>query len=212
MMRAYDKLYLSKAQNTLGTMLDFAVYGLHIELAVFYEQFLQSEISVRFQNGDCLVLVGKSGIELALEITGKTEAVTYKPTLEKSPEYWTGWATAYFQWYTNLSFRRIQNAIPLTEIRAMYTPYHEMDIMHFCDKMMELYTERNPTAALKMFRKAAGLSQSELAKATGIPLKTIQMYEQKQKNINAAKAETVLTLAKALTCNAEELLEIEREE
>ena len=60
---------------------------------------------------------------------------------------------------------------------------------------------------LKALRLNAGLSQSELAEISDIPVRTIQQYEQNQKNINAAKAETVVKLAKALNCTVEALME-----
>lgn len=209
MIHAYDKNYLAKAQNTLAVMLDFAVYDLDFHLEDFYKLFLLSEISHRFEEGDTSIIAGKSGVELTLEIIGDdTKAIKYKPVADRSPEYWTGWALAYFQWETNLKFGQINNLIPITEIRSMYNPYHEMDISQFCDYMKSLYTERNPVSNIKKFRLAAGLSQSELSKISEIPLKTIQQYEQKQKNINAAKAETVIKLAKALSCNAEQLMVI----
>ena len=52
-----------------------------------------------------------------------------------------------------------------------------------------------------------GLSQSQLAKLTGIPVRTIQQYEQGQKDINKARAEYVITLARALYCDPQQLLE-----
>ncbi|WP_374041738.1 helix-turn-helix domain-containing protein, partial [uncultured Treponema sp.] len=52
-------------------------------------------------------------------------------------------------------------------------------------------------------------SQKELSEISGVPLRTIQQYEQGQKNINSAKAETVLKLAKVLECSAEDLMEID---
>ena len=39
-------------------------------------------------------------------------------------------------------------------------------------------------------------------------LRTIQQYEQNRKNINAAKAETVVKLVKALNCTVEALMEV----
>ena len=36
MIHAYDKNYLSKAQNNLASMLDFAVYDLEEDLSHFY--------------------------------------------------------------------------------------------------------------------------------------------------------------------------------
>ena len=89
----------------------------------------------------------------------------------------------------------------------MYSPYHEMDIRHFCDRMNELYRAANPETRLKQIRRRAGLSQSELAKMSGVPVRTIQQYEQRQKSINKANAEYLIMLARALHCSAEELIE-----
>ena len=209
MIHAYDKNYLAKAQNNLAVMFDFAVYDLDFHLEDFYKLFLQSELSHRFEEGDTSIIAGKSGVELALEIIGDdAKADKYKPVADRSPEYWTGWALAYFQWETNLKFGHIDNLIPITEIRTMYNPYQEMDISQFCDYMKSLYNERCSVSNIKKFRLSAGLSQSELSKISEIPLKTIQQYEQKQKNINAAKVETVIKLAKSLSCNVEQLMEI----
>lgn len=209
MIRAYDKLYLSKAQSSLASMLDFAVYDLKKDLADFYKKFLESKISAQFERGESSVIAGKSGVELALEVLENYSlAKKYKPAANRSPEYWTGWALAYFQWQTNLSFKQIDSLIPITEVRAMYAPYHEMDISQFCDKMTELYKARKPACNLKTRRLAAGLSQNELATTSGVPLRTIQQYEQKQKDINAAKAQSVISLAKALDCAAEDLMEV----
>ncbi|MCI6186907.1 MAG: helix-turn-helix domain-containing protein [Spirochaetia bacterium] len=208
MIHAYDKNYLSKAQNNLASMLEFAVYDLEEDLSHFYLEFLQSKICSQFERGESTVIAGKSGVELALDIIGdETLASKYRPAANRTPEYWCGWALAYFQWQTNLGFKEINNYISISEILAMYSPYHEMDISQFCDKMIELYNKRKNNTNLKALRLDAGLSQSELAEISDIPVRTIQQYEQNQKNINAAKAETVVKLAKALNCTVEALME-----
>lgn len=145
MIPAYDKNYLSRAQTILAVMLDFAVYDLNFSLESFYEKFLCSEISSSFELGDTSVLGGKSGVELALEIIDDySKADAYRPSLDRSPEYWSGWTLAYFQWYSGLKFHQINKYVPITEICEMYNPYHEMDISQFCDHMNELYSSRNP--------------------------------------------------------------------
>ena len=208
MIHAYDKNYLLKAQNNLASMLDFAVYDLEEDLSLFYQKFLQSKFCSQFERGESTVIVGKSGVELALDVMGdESLASKYRPAANRTPEYWCGWALAYFQWYTNLSFKELNNYIPISEVLAMYSPYHEMDISQFCDKMIELYNKRKNDTNLKAIRLDAGLSQSELAEISDIPVRTIQQYEQNQKNINAAKAETVVKLAKALNCSVEALME-----
>ena len=51
---------------------------------------------------------------------------------------------------------------------------------------------------LKFYREEKGMSQSELAKASGVPVRNIQAYEQGYKDINKAQVITVLQLAEAL--------------
>ena len=182
MIHAYDKVYLEKARTALGRMLDFAVYDLHLDLTEFWKQFLDSDVCKRFEQGDSSLLAGMSGIEMAYAVIGDTtERTQPKPSMDRSEEYWLGWALAYYQWNTGIPFREIVDAEDITKIKALYSPYHEMDIRHFCDLLDERYLS-NRTTKLKQYRQRAGLSQSQLAEESGVPLRTIQQYEQRQKN------------------------------
>jgi transcriptional regulator with XRE-family HTH domain len=60
---------------------------------------------------------------------------------------------------------------------------------------------------LKKTRIKNGLSQSALAKASGVPLRTIQQYEQRQKDINRAGAAYIIMLSSALNCDPASILE-----
>lgn len=133
--------------------------------------------------------------------------VTPRFTLDRSEEYWTGWALAYFQWETALSFSEIIGYVPIEKIRAMYSPYHEMDISRFVDHMNERIREAKHLTNLKLLRTRSGFSQSQLASSSGVPLRTIQQYEQRQKNINKAQAEYIFMLSRSLSCDPEDLLE-----
>lgn len=210
-MNAYDRIYLEKAQSALGSMLDYAVYDLGYEPDRFWALFITSGLAARFGGGDCALTVGKSGVELAWMVIetalGEGAAVRPNYTADRSPEYWAGWALAYYQWFSALSFKEIQNAIPLSEIISLYVPYHEMDLRQFADKMSELYKARLPEPNLKRRRKLLGLTQRELAERSGIPLRTIQQYEQRQKDINKAQAEYIIALSGVLCCEPEALIE-----
>lgn len=46
-----------------------------------------------------------------------------------------------------------------------------------------------------------------MEEVSGVPLRTIQQYEQRQKNINKAQVEYLLMLAQALCCRIEDLVE-----
>lgn len=211
MIHAYDKIYLDKARTALGRMLDFAVYDLKYDIEDFFVLFITSGIAARFEKGDYRVIVGMSGVELAykvLELTkGEENRIKPQYSADRSEEYWAGWALAYYQWDTALSFEEIVRAVPMKRILQMYSPYHEMDIRQFCDKMNELYRTAQPETNLKAFRQRSGLSQRELAEQSGVPLRTIQQYEQRQKSINKAQAEYLLMLARTLCCAMEDLLE-----
>lgn len=60
---------------------------------------------------------------------------------------------------------------------------------------------------LKVFREKAGLSQVKLAELSDVNIRLIQDYEQKHKDINNAKAITLLKLANTLNCDIKDLME-----
>ena len=107
-MCAYSKDYLSMAQKVLGDMLDFAVNTCDFDIDQFFAMFLVSDVSVQFQEGNPTYLVGKTGCELVREVikdAGLADiALPDEMDLDKSPEYWTGWSLAYYQWYTCLLY------------------------------------------------------------------------------------------------------------
>ena len=190
MIHAYDKNYLAAAQKCLARMLDYMVNDLQYPLETVWNWFLMSEISHRFELGDSTILAGTSGVELArrvLEQAGEPEPVRKASyAYDRSPEYWTGWAIAYYQWDTGLRFSEIEQ---------------------FADKMNELYRAAKPETNLKSLRTLAEMSQSELARQAEIPVRTIQQYEQRQKDINKAQGETLLRLARVLHCSIDDLME-----
>lgn len=60
---------------------------------------------------------------------------------------------------------------------------------------------------LKKIREAQNITQADLAKKSGVNIRMIQKYEQGDRNINKAQGETLLSLAKTLKCNIENILE-----
>lgn len=63
---------------------------------------------------------------------------------------------------------------------------------------------------LKEYRTKSGMSQSQLAEASGVNVRMIQYYEQGVKDINKASAETLYKLSRALGCKMEDLLELRK--
>jgi preprotein translocase subunit SecA len=62
---------------------------------------------------------------------------------------------------------------------------------------------------LARLRRLHGLSQSQLARTSGVGLKSIQAYEQRTNDINRASGQALHRLATALGCPLENLLEFQ---
>ena len=210
-IRAYSEMYLSDAQRILGHAVDFSVMTLDIDPDVFGNAFSVSKSSKQFEQGNPRYVSGINGCELARMVLTETntpyndkEDAMY---LDKSAEYWAGWALAFYQWYSSRSFYDILTAVPLSDIIKMYPVYHEMDISHFNEHMDDLLRSCYPYTRLRTKRTNNGLSQSELSNESGVALRQIQLFEQRQRNINNAAAITLLQLSKSLHCRIEDLME-----
>lgn len=211
MIHGYDKSYLPDAMDILGEMLDYAGNDCGIDINRFFELFIISGLGRAFEKGEPRVVAGMSGCELAREVFLKTGCQAVLPELsirmERSPEYWCGWILAYAQWMTGRDFRRIINIIPIDEIKELYPVLHEAPEEKFVEILQKRTKAQQMPARLQMLRKTAGLTQSELAKRSQVSLRSIQLYEQRQKDINKAQVTTVRQLATVLGCQMEELLE-----
>ena len=60
---------------------------------------------------------------------------------------------------------------------------------------------------LRRMRLAAGYSQSELSRFSGVNIRNIQLYEQGVQDINRVSASTLASLARPPACNIEDLME-----
>lgn len=211
MIHAYQEIYLNKAQSILGDAFDYAVNTCDIPGDRFIKLFLASSVCQRMENGEPAYLAGKSGIEIATEVVSETmgKELTQEPAEKfgRSKEYWIGWAVAYYQWYSGRKFSEIFRAVTYDDLQQMYHTLHEADIAKFVDIVDERIRRVYPDTNLKRIRTAYGCTQSELAKSSEVSLRSIQMYEQRGKDINKASVETIYRLAKALGCAMEDLIE-----
>lgn len=207
-MHAYDESYLADAKDHLGDMFDYAVNTLGMELTEAFERFAYSSVGEMFEKGHPLFLAGMSGSDLArrmLEATGRPGPYPKYEFTGYSPEYWTGWALAHFQWYSGIRFKDIHRyGLPVEDIREMYYPLHEADVSKFLDiagRRVKL-----PPCPLKEQRANAGFTQAQLALRSGVPLRLIRSYEQGTVALSHAEAATVIRLSRALQCDVDALI------
>lgn len=208
---AYDETYLNDAMQNLGEAFDYAVNSCELDIDEFMDLFIASGHGNSFGNGNPKYISGLSGTELVMEVikkSGKRMAFPKQQTeYDYSPEYWSGWILAYYQWITGKTFKDIQNRLPVSEVRKMYSPLHEASEDKFVDTANEIIERSNTISKLQLQRKRCGYSQRELAKKSGVNLRTLQQYELRAKDINKASAQTVMALAKVLGCRVEDVME-----
>ena len=211
MIRAYQEVYLSKAQAALGDAFDYAINACHIPGDDFIKLFSASSVSKRMENGEPALLAGKSGIEIAIDVvqetTGKVLETDPEEHFGRSREYWIGWSVSYYQWYSARSYSDIFKVFSFDDLEHMYYTLHEADVTKLVEIAEERMQEYFKDTNLKRIRSSYGCTQSELAKRSGVSLRSVQMYEQRNKDINKASAETLYRISKALGCTMESLLE-----
>ncbi len=212
MMRAYNEKYLNNAVTVFSEMIDYAVNDRGLDGDEFLHMFVVSGAARQFERGNPRYVVGKSGIELADEVIEKVK--NEKPVSrigfreDKTPEYWAGWALSQYQWQTAKSFEAISRYLPFKAIVAMYPALHEADITKFIETADSIAAGANAQTNLKRIRAAAGITQDKLAAEAGVSLRSIQMYEQRNKDINKAQAINLVKIARVLGCEVENLLEL----
>lgn len=213
MTHAYSKSYLDDAMQSLGDMLDYAIVDCGYAPDEFFSWFISSGIATKIENGNPKYITGMSGVELAREVVFLTTG-SY-PTKERvikdfaSRKYWAGWILAYYQWYSSLKFSDMtENGLSLSEVLSLYI-LREADQSKFVDTANEIISRHKleKPSNLATIRKARGFTQGQLAERSGVALRMIQLYEQRQNDINKAQAGTLLSLAKALGCEMQDLME-----
>lgn len=211
MIRAYQETYLSKAQSILGDAFDYAINACDIPGDDFIRLFIASTVSKRMENGEAAVLAGKSGVEIAIDIvfetTGRNLETVPQERFGRSIEYWIGWAVAYYQWYSARSYREIFMALAFDDLQSIYYTLHEADVTKFAQISDERVREHFKDTNLKRIRTSYGCTQASLANLSGVSLRSIQMYEQRKKDINKASVESLYRIAKSLGCTIEDLIE-----
>lgn len=213
MTRAYDESYVREFMETMGAMMDFATVGCGLSMAEFYDRFLAGPVPKEIERGNPAFLAGCSGMELAYAAVRGTGG--FLPEMNSfilgapGPEYWTGWALAYLQWYSGYRFGELRRlGIDACSVMDMYYPMHEADISKFVESALEIMASHRSESPspLKLIRKSRGFTQKELAERSGVSLRMIQAYEQKDQDIQRAEAAAVAAISRALGCRMEDLL------
>ena len=202
MIRAYNEIYVDNAMQTLAEMFSYVPNAKQAD--VLFQNFIMSGVAYQFGRGNPRY-INMPPQTIFLESAGNNMQMIQPYIYSRSPEYWCGFVLAYYQWYTGLSFEQIGRRLPPSKIIAMYNPLHEASMEKFIEVANSIVFQKETN--LVRYRKNAKLSQRELAKYSQVSLRAIQLYEQRQLDINMAPAVNLFRLSRVLGCYIEDLLE-----
>lgn len=213
-MTAYDRDYLVDAMENLGEMADCAPVVSGLALDAFWQLFAASTVAREIAAGSPFAIVGKTGLELAVRVC-EQGGISFPRGLENAsnpssfgltPSYWCGWILALYQWHAGMTFAEIDRLLPMSVVQRMYRTFHEESEERFLEAADEIIASSSEPSGLKRQRLIAGLSQSQLARRSGVGIRAIQQYEQGAKSIERASFGNVQRLAQALHCRSQDLV------
>ena len=91
---------------------------------------------------------------------------------------------AYYQWHTGRRFEDIvKDGLTLSTVMSMYI-LHEADENKFVEAANEILSRNKARRKTRLYeiRKARGFTQQQLSDASGVTLRMIQLYEQRQQS------------------------------
>ncbi len=172
--------YAEDLQDVLAFVFDVGVNRCGCTGDQVAQAFMASGLAEEFEKQNPVYVAGKSSYDLLrimLPLLPCEDLPEPELRYDRTPDFWVGWILAHYQMETGCSYRSIFATASYEEIRGMYWPLHEAPESKFVSIFDEMRAERAEFTNLRLLREAAGLSQSQLAKASGVGLRSIQLYE-----------------------------------
>ena len=203
-----DRLVIT-AIELMGEMFEYSKCYLHIDGDEFFELLNCTHISEKLYNLDIIYIYGKSSIDIINDICLandiKIKTINKNKFLKSDKYYWLGIVIASYCYGKRISFKEIGKRIKPLQILKMYNTMHEAPHMKVIEEIDKIFDRQE--SILKNIRQSKNISQNELSVLSGVSLRSIQMYEQKKKNISKASFEIVKRLANSLSVELEDLYE-----
>lgn len=205
--KTFIKYYLDDLVHEIATLFDL-VSQENTDFHLFFFLFVRSSLLKNIERGNVKYLTMKSN-EMYYELTKNKKYLTGTFHPFYSSAYWAGYILTYYCFLYNHSFKEVSKYIDIEWLIGLYYPYHEADERKTFDLLEDILKERKEVPTnLKIIRTLNNLSQQQLAKESGVELRSIEMYEQRRNDINKAQSITLYKLSKALGCTIEDILEI----
>ena len=98
-IHAYDEEYFESARRIMGDLFDFAMVTAGVSPETLQKMMITSSSIRQFEKGNPAYVAGMTGCELFIKMVEESGLSIKIPAeemyLDKSPEYWSGWAIAF---------------------------------------------------------------------------------------------------------------------
>ncbi len=205
MIKRFQESELNNVMDKIGTLFYMASASVSVE--DFANYFILSKVANKFDQAMPSFLYGKSSYDIFNEVLN---AVGLGCKLEndvpnKNKYYWLGYVLSYYHYHSNKNYDEIFKSVDLKILLKAYNVYHEMDIKEVYDFIKSQFFNKT---MLQVIRLRNNLTQLELSEKSNVNIRNIQLYEQRQNDINKASALILFSLSKVLNCKIEDLLEL----
>ncbi len=201
MIRAYNEIYLSNVYRNLGSLFDIASNLEDMDIDQFAGLFSTSSVARGIESGSPRYLAGMSPQAMFEEITNR-RIIGRMPPSRGSDAEWTGYIAAYSQWHCGCTFKEMFSAVSAARMMSLRDTTHG-DAMGAVSIIIDTM---NPVTVLKRLREERGISQSELALYSGVPIRSIRAYEQGTVDLCKAQGDTLYSLSRVLGCPVDVLI------
>lgn len=215
MIPAYDETYLPDAMANLAGAFDYALNDCGLPVGLFMDFFATSEAAALFGRGTPKYVCGMSGEELVAEIMRQTGwrafSICRQPHCAPAQHPNTG-----PDGYSHTANGPGECGSRTFSMCCRSTI--SCDAPRLCTKPTKADSSTCTTSGPPIIapRATPGCTRSACAPdsanpgwpaRSGVTLRSIQMYEQRRKDLGKAAVSTVLALARTLGCRIEDLLE-----
>lgn len=209
MNKANDSAGERSTEQVLAEMFAYVINDCQANGDWFAKLFVRTGTAAKFEKNNHSF--GKSGVEIADDIFKKTNQQKYitkaKHPDESSAAFWCGRVLAYYQKESGRKYKDIFTYILIDDLLECFSSYAQMDDKFLFKALDKMYDEAQNRTKLKILREKKELSRAQLADCSGVNIRSIRLYEQRQVDINKAQAQTLYKLSQALGCRIEDILE-----
>lgn len=177
----------------MGRIISLAVSAkFHLELIT--DKLAKSDFVNEMELGENSIIYNMSPYEIFRNLFC-ADYVSDNSSMNYNDAYWCGYIYSNIFFECKKPFQYIALKLPLERLLNMYPVYHEMDISQVYNDFKE--AESSETI-MRLLLKKHGMSAAELSRKSGVPLRTIARFKEKDEYLYKGTFNNIHSIASVL--------------